>query len=308
MGKRKTDDRMEGMEDDAEQHSSSQAESNGDDSMDEDMANLDVDENGMINVDFEFFDPRPSDFHVVKRFLAQLFGPDQELLALSALADMTVEQRLLGTCIKVDGSESDPYALLTVLNLTEHVGLPHVRGLIDYLVDRCRKHPESTEVLQGALQRRPGNAMDVAFLVNERLINMPAQVVPPMFKMLSEEIEWALEDNEPYKFSWYLLLSKTYREVAPVADEELPDAPLPQGKKKKNKATEPTIFHYHPEDEIIEQFAEIKHDFTFRKPPPVADAMRAFQETGIAPARRLYFIRSEKMPALLAALEAGIQA
>jgi protein BCP1 len=158
------------------------------------MADLNVDENGMINVDFEFFDPRPGDFHVVKRFLTQLFGPDQELLALSALADMTVEQRLLGTCIKVDGSESDPYALLSVLNLTEHREQSHVRGLIDYLMERCRKNEQATQVLRGSLERGTGPATDVAFLVNERLINMPAQVVPPMFKMLAEEIEWAIED------------------------------------------------------------------------------------------------------------------
>ncbi|RKP09982.1 p21-C-terminal region-binding protein-domain-containing protein [Thamnocephalis sphaerospora] len=269
------------------------------------MADLQVDENGTVNVEFEFFDPREGDFHTVKRFLAQLFGPDQELLALSALTDMVVGQKLLGTCVKVDGSESDPYAILTVLNLTEHAAQPHVHGLIDYLVDRCRKNQAVVDVLNGARQRQPGGWKDVAFLFNERLINMPVQVVPPMFKMLTEEIQWALDDHEPYQFEWYALLSKTYREVAPTADDDMPDAPLPQGKKKKNKK-EPIVYHYHAEDEIVDQFADIKQDFQFSKPPPVADAMRAFQESGIAPARRLYLIRREKMPALMAALEKAI--
>jgi hypothetical protein len=35
--------------------------------------------------------------------------------------------------------------------------------------------------------------------------------------------------------------------------------------------------------------------------------MRAFQETGIAPARRLYFIRQEKIAQLISALETAIQ-
>jgi protein BCP1 len=257
---------------------------------------MDVDE--VVNVEFEFFDPREGDFHTIKRFWSQLLGPDQELLSTSALAEMVVAQKLIGTCIKVDGSESDPYAVLTVLNLTEHGQKAHIRQLVDYLVERCQKHEQIVQILQGAYQRQPGGWKDVAFLFSERLINMPVQLVPPMFKMLAEEIQWALEDHEPYEFEWYLLLSKIYREVAPTADDDLPDGPLPTGKRKKAKKELLTCY-YHAEDEIIEQFAEFKHDFNFKKPAPVADAMRAFQE-------RLYCIRREKMPSLLAALEKAI--
>lgn len=74
-----------------------------------------------INVDFEWFDPQPEyDFHGLKILLRQLFDVDAQLFDLSALADMILAQPLLGSTVKVDGNETDPYAFLTVLNLKEH--------------------------------------------------------------------------------------------------------------------------------------------------------------------------------------------
>ena len=75
----------------------------------------------MLDVDFEWFDPQPAvDFHGLKTLLRQLFDVDNELFDLSALADLILSQPLLGSTVKVDGNESDPYAFLTVLNLHEH--------------------------------------------------------------------------------------------------------------------------------------------------------------------------------------------
>lgn len=75
----------------------------------------------MLDVDFEWFDPQPAiDFHGLKTLLRQLLDVDAQLFDLSALADLILSQPLLGSTVKVDGNESDPYAFLTVLNLHEH--------------------------------------------------------------------------------------------------------------------------------------------------------------------------------------------
>lgn len=75
----------------------------------------------MVNVDFEWFDPQPAvDFHGLKTLLRQLFDVDAQLFDLSALTDLILSQPLLGSTVKVDGNETDPYAFLTVLNLTTH--------------------------------------------------------------------------------------------------------------------------------------------------------------------------------------------
>lgn len=75
----------------------------------------------MLDVEFEWFDPQPEvDFHGLKTLLRQLLDVDNQLFNLSELADMILAQPLLGSTVKTDGNETDPYAFLSVLNLHEH--------------------------------------------------------------------------------------------------------------------------------------------------------------------------------------------
>ncbi len=75
----------------------------------------------MVDVEFEWFDPQPEhDFHGLKTLLRQLLDADGPLFDLSALADLILAQPLLGSTVKVDGNETDPWAFLTVLSLQEH--------------------------------------------------------------------------------------------------------------------------------------------------------------------------------------------
>lgn len=75
----------------------------------------------MLNVDFEWFDPQlEHDFPGLKTLLRQLFDVDSQSFDLSALTDLILAQPLLGSTVKVDGNETDPYAFLTILNLWEH--------------------------------------------------------------------------------------------------------------------------------------------------------------------------------------------
>ena len=76
----------------------------------------------MVDVDFEWFDPQPDyDFHGIKTLLRQLFDVDAQLFDLSSLADLVLSQPLLGSTVKVDGNQTDPYAFLTVLSLKQHL-------------------------------------------------------------------------------------------------------------------------------------------------------------------------------------------
>jgi protein BCP1 len=75
----------------------------------------------MLDVEFEWFDPQPAvDFHGLKTLMRTLFDVDWELFNLSELSDLILSQPLLGSTVKVDGNESDPYAFLTVLNMHTH--------------------------------------------------------------------------------------------------------------------------------------------------------------------------------------------
>lgn len=88
---------------------------NGQDSESED----DGDDEQLVNVDFDYFDPKEIDFHAFKNLLRQLFDVDNINFDLSFLADKIIEQASVGSTVKTDGPDSDPFAMLTIMNIDE---------------------------------------------------------------------------------------------------------------------------------------------------------------------------------------------
>lgn len=281
-------------------------------------ANADSDEDEeIVDIDFEFFDPRESDYPTFKKLLASLFDADAELFNLSELADMIIKQPLLGSTVKIDGIESDPFAVLTVFNMKEHKDKEVMRQMKQYLLDKLKSSDSAFHARLSKLLEGDSGSNNVGLLLTERLVNMPAQIAPPMFNMLMKEIEWAVEEKEPYNFTHYLLLSKSYRAVTSdlveMEDEEGGGRTVAQKKKKgkgKAKANDTgewgkDMFYFQPEHEVIDQFAEHACGFplTHATSKTVADARRAFHEFGIVPSLKAFLIPAAKLADVVEAME-----
>jgi protein BCP1 len=227
----------------------------------------------IINVDFELFNYDPDiDFHGVKALLQQLFDVDAQLFNISALADLIVQQNTVGSTCKVDEKANDPYAFLTVLNMREHREAEPVAQLIEYVTEKARVADDKR--LAAAVPELLASDRHVGLVLSERLLNMPAEVIPPMWEMLVDEVEAAVEDKEPYEFTHYLVLSRTYREV---------ESTLDAGERRKKKAREDApALYFHPEDEEMRKYAAAAGSYRFtRDGESVADSKRAFQEMGV---------------------------
>jgi len=224
----------------------------------------------IVNVDFELFNyDRDIDFHGVKTLLRQLFDADSQLLDLSGLSDLIIEQNTIGSTCKVDDKANDAYAFLTVLNATEHRAKPPVASLLAYLAEQAKSAGQGLEALPVLLA---GAGVVVGIVLGERLINMPAEVIPPMWSMMVEEIAEAVEDKEPYEFTHYLVVSRAYYEVASSLDE----------RKQKKAREESRLLYFHPEDEEMRKHAFAAGSYPFTKEDEsVADSKRAFQEMGV---------------------------
>ncbi|KAL4920515.1 p21-C-terminal region-binding protein-domain-containing protein [Aspergillus aurantiobrunneus] len=245
----------------------------------------------MVNVDFEWFDPQPEvDFHGLKHLIRQLFDNDAQEFDLSALADMILAQPLLGSTVKVDGKDSDPYAFLTVLNLQEHSDKQAIKDLTAYLKRKATGN-DSLAPLAELLSQTP--IPPIGLILTERLINMPCEVVPPMYTMLQEEMAWAIEEKEPYNFSHYLIVSKTYEEVESKLDME---ESRPQKKKKKAAGEKGERFFFHPEDEVLERHALCSgaYGWSHKHDDGHSDSKRAFQELGIRTGGSMMLIEAGK--------------
>lgn len=237
----------------------------------------------IVNVDFEWFNFDPDvDFQGTKTLLRQLFDVDANLLDVSGIADLILSQPTIGSTVKVDGKETDAYAMITAISLREHREKKPIADLIRYIGEMAGAS-DSLASIPALLS----SGAHVGLVLGDRLINMPAEISPPMYSMLLDEIEAAVEDDEPYGFSHYLVLSKIYHEVESSLDVE-------ERKRKKGKQ-EPAAFYFHPEDQVLQKYAAAYGSYPFTKDDEsAADSKRAFHEMGVASRGHVLLIEATK--------------
>ncbi|KAG5519401.1 hypothetical protein PMAC_002028 [Pneumocystis sp. 'macacae'] len=156
-----------------------------------DNSSLELADEELLNVDFEFFNLRSTDASTLRNLLRQLFGPEFEYFDISGLLDLILSQNLVGSVVKVDGIQSDPFAFLTVLNLNYHKEKTCIKQILSYIVSIIGSNNEFSEAFNTLLEKSDS---DMGLILSERIINMPTQIVPSMYELLFEEIDWALED------------------------------------------------------------------------------------------------------------------
>ncbi|KAI1498681.1 p21-C-terminal region-binding protein-domain-containing protein [Biscogniauxia marginata] len=251
----------------------------------------DDDDFDMVNVDFEWFNFNDKiDFHGLKALLRQLLDVDKDLFDISALADLILSQPTIGSTVKTDGEEADPYAFITAINLQEHKDKKPVIQLTQYINEKAKANQALAPV-----SSLLSSGKHIGLVLAERLINVPSEIAPPMYGMLIDEVEAAVEDKEPYEFSHYLIVSKTYHEIESTLDIE-------ERKRKKGKQDATTLY-FHPEDEVLQKHAVAYGSYPFTKiDEAIADSKRAFQEMGIMPMGSMILIEASKFAAAAKAI------
>ncbi|KAH8988214.1 p21-C-terminal region-binding protein-domain-containing protein [Lactarius akahatsu] len=273
-------------------------------------------ESGRVQVDFEFFDPNPDiDFVALKRLIGQLFQADADIFRPHLLAELILSQPLVGTTVKTDGRESDPYAFLTVLNMHVHKVLlsvvrflvhishssqdhPSIKALTEYILSKSEADPSLHQTLQRILS--PNASSHLGFVFSERLVNMPVEIVPHMYRMLADEIQWACDDGEPYHFSHILVLSRTFT----LSEEETEAAVASfQQQKRRKGAQDPSstggVFSFHHEDQYTQELASHSLDFSLSNALP-----REKESFGLEQGGRLILLPADKLPQLISNLAA----
>lgn len=94
------------------------------------------------------------------------------------------------------------------------VSTPYATGCLDqlrkYLIEKVEKYAPDTQkpVFLNALNNDDSK---LGFLINERFINIPAQISVPLLENLSKEITRASTKKQKYSFTHYIMLIKFYR-------------------------------------------------------------------------------------------------
>lgn len=178
-----------------------------------------------------------------------------------------------------------------------------IKQMTDYIVDRAATNSNLSPLTE-VLKAESGN--EVGLILTERWINIPTEVMPPMYRMIEEEISWAIEDKEPYTFSHYLILSKTYLAVPSLLNEET-NRPKKKMKPKQKKGVDEghSMYYFHPEDEVLQRFASLFGGFDYVKQATEgeSDSKSTFHDFGIKTRGHLILIEASKFNAAVEALE-----
>lgn len=131
---------------------------------------------------------------------------------------------------------------------------------------------------------------------------MPTEVMPPMYKMLHEEIGRAVDNELPFEFDYYLIISKAFTEEESSIEKE-DKLPIKKRKRVPDSSDRKPIFYFHPEDEVFHGHAlhRITYDYTAKNQD--SDSRRTFQDYGIFPKGHLILVKCDQIPAIVEKME-----
>lgn len=245
-----TSKRRRNEDEDVDGSDESEIDISSTDSENEDQKNNgENDKEEIVNIDFDFYNGNPDvDFHALKNLSRQLFGPQESnRIQLSALADLMLASPM--TTIKTDGPESDPYCFLSFIDYKDNKTSDYVK----YLIKVDPRLATFFQTIDNTSNKR------CALVMSERLINMPPEVVPPLYNITLDDVTQSLGDGGNYDF--YVLVTRKY-EVNFDMDEDLTNTTADRSKKRvKNDEVD----YFHEEDRFFEKHAKIHFQTEARK-------------------------------------------
>lgn len=190
-------------------------------------------EEEIVHVDFDFFDIQDDDFLSVKSLLRQTFGADNLEFNLSVFAQSCVEA--IGSAVKADDKEyNDVLAVLCIGDVAPDVKME----LLNYYIKRLAHSPTAQRVLL-QLRNTPAN---VGILYSERFLNMPLEIVSPLYTLISQEIAGK-------KLPEYLLVpTRLYSE---------------QPEDMLETCNKDTLYPYHMEDDTLASVSQLSEPFEY---------------------------------------------
>eukprot|EP01029_Cantina_marsupialis_P003852 TRINITY_DN13876_c0_g1_i1.p1 TRINITY_DN13876_c0_g1~~TRINITY_DN13876_c0_g1_i1.p1 ORF type:complete len:294 (+),score=103.68 TRINITY_DN13876_c0_g1_i1:31-912(+) len=257
----------------------------------------DSDDEGVevINMDFDFYDPKEIDFKSVRNFVSKLL-PDQDDFDPSDIADMYVNQPEVGSSVKPDGDD-DCYAYISAFGFEKHEKVEGMKFIKDFLLSKC---PAPQKASFRELLEHP----KLAWMHSSRMINMPAELAPALYQNFIEDVKWASSEKSTAKdfdFKYYLLISPCFILDAGEAQSAEPAKKKRKKSKKQKKAEEEAnAMFYRFEEQLILEEAEIAFSFNIKhtEDQALAGVPRELRHAIIVSAKKLPALQ-KKMATLL---------
>jgi len=241
-------------------------------------------DNLMVDIQFEFFNPKEEDFHAIKVFLTNYL--EGQAFDSSELTDVIIKQgETFGSTIKVEDNE--PFGFISVINLHSHKDKEFVKQLKSYLFGKLQNEPAKLQYIQKLCN---DESKPLGLILSERMMNIPSQLAPHLHKSLFEELNWTIEENEgtasKYAFKNYLMIVGSYKEIA---------------ENTKSKSESEEAFYFKEEEEIYHK--ESAMSFTYPYVVEKKQDQWTLLECEIKQFRTILAFPSTKIPTILAQIQ-----
>lgn len=171
--------------------------------------------------------------------------------------------------------------------------LPWIQQLRDLLKQLASEH--ATDAANAMIKNVLENdAAQLGLLINERFVNIPAQISVPLLENLVSEIKRANNKNMRFDFSYYILICKLYKW------EDNKKIGRKTKNKNKNDDNEPTILWSNREEEIFAEEATISFEFSVEKDSDTGlSGMWTETDDEMVPYRRVLLFEASKLQSII---------
>ncbi|KAJ0721215.1 putative BCP1 family protein [Helianthus annuus] len=106
--------------------------------------------------------------------------------------DLILQQTTVGTVIKIEDDEDNGiYGFVSALNLHRYKDCKCMMEVKEFLLKMCQ-NSDKKDKLKSYFGE---SAAHVGLLVSQYVVNLPPQLLPPLYDGLFDEITWATEDE-----------------------------------------------------------------------------------------------------------------
>jgi len=135
---------------------------------------------------------------------------------MSELAEIILEQTEVGSVIKTELEEDtgnqnvDLFALNTILNMKFYKEKNVFKQIKNFIKEKIEKYAsEQNKIVANEILKNE----NIGFFINERAVNLPMPLIPPLLNMVKDDIDGFKEDednigNDKFDFDYVCMVSK----------------------------------------------------------------------------------------------------
>lgn len=178
------------------------------------------------------------------------------------------------------------FGITTALNISKTQSHGCIEGIRKLLLSKCDQFAtsEDKQKFHSALN---DDTKQTGLLINERFINIPAQIAVPLLENLHKEIGKAAVKKEKFRFNNYIMLVKFNRKKS----------------KGKQKNQDEDIFS-NEEEEILEEYSDANFEYSAeRESDSTLAGNWTESDSTLVPHRKVVIFDSTKLPFVIDAIK-----